>query len=54
MIAVDQELRKVKELWNELLNISHVGFTCRPPSIWNTVEQAVCEVKVTTLCVGIN
>ena len=48
IIGVQQELRMVVELWNELLDIAAVVQHV-VPGICNAVEQAICMIKMAAL-----
>ena len=49
MVVVLQKLWQVEELWNEFLDVGHVGGAGRHPGGRDTVEQAVRQVKVSSL-----
>ena len=38
VVAVRQELRQVKELWNKFANILHIFFACTAPATSDVVE----------------
>lgn len=48
-IRVDEELRQVEELWNQLLDVGHVIFGRRQPTIFDAVEHTIGQIKVSTL-----
>ena len=49
VVVIEQKLGQVEEFWNEFFNISHVVFSSRQPRIFDAVEHAVGEVKVSAL-----
>lgn len=51
VVGVEQELRQVEELGDELLDVGHVVFGGREPGFTHTVEHPVSQVKMTSLVV---
>lgn len=49
VVRIEQELRKVEELRNEFLHISHVVFGSREPSLSYTVKHSVSQIKMSSL-----
>lgn len=49
VVGIEQELRKVEELRNEFLHISHVVFGSRVPSLSYAVKHSVGQIKMSPL-----
>ncbi len=49
VVGIEQELRKVEELRNEFLHISHVVFGSREPTLSNAVKHSVGQIKMSSL-----
>lgn len=49
VVGVEQKLRKVEELRDEFLHISHVVFGSREPTLSYTVKHSVGQIKMSSL-----
>jgi len=49
VVGVEQKLRKVEELRDEFLHISHVVFGSREPTLSYTVKHSVGQIKMPSL-----
>ena len=49
VVGVEEELRKVEELRDELLDVGHVVLGGGGPRVLHAVEHAVCKVKMAAL-----
>lgn len=49
VVGIEQELRKVEELRNEFLHISHVVFGSREPTLSYAVKHSVGQIKMSSL-----
>mgnify|MGYP000238797224 CR=1 FL=1 len=45
VVGVQQEVRQVEELWDQLSDVTHVVFGGRLPLLLHTVKHPLCDVK---------